>query len=223
VSSNGVQFSDNSPRGRLVGRIQSLRARGLKPEAADRLMTQAGSVQFSSDGREVGGRVSSALDLFEEQLRPTFNAGTPQARIRDRIVGMRDRKKIDPGVADQLLARIPSVQFSDDGREVPAGGSTLTELLDAHERNSNSMAAYLTGESKQLSDGASSGASEFIHPAGGRWANGNEGIAVVGSDEAKEEAAKIMQRNGVRRRSGPVPSQAPGSRQLSTSEVVSPH
>lgn len=219
VSSNGIQFSDNSPRGRLCGRIRSLRARGLKPETADRLLTQAGSVQFSSDGREVGGRITSALDMFEEQLRPTFNAGTPQARYRDRIVGMRDAKKIDPGLADQLLARIPSVQFSDNGNEIPNGGSTLKELLDAHEQNGASMAAYLTGQSggRQLSD-----ADEARHPSGERWASGNEGLAVVGSEEAKTEAAKILERHRIRPRSaGPVPAQPPRSRQLSTHETIS--
>lgn len=197
----GKPGDDPAARTALVGRIRA--CKNLPAGIREQLLVQAGATQFSAGAEySVPGSVSitSLLEMYEEQATQ-FSAGSPQATLVERIKAIKGKSMPD-GLADQLLARVGTVQFSNGAEVVGAGGVSVTSLVETYERLGGAVNGGLftdkTANYQQLS-----GIVQPDHPGGKQYVFGQQQVK-AGSKEAKEIATNLLQETGYGEKKGGV-------------------
>lgn len=194
MSNNGQPISDATARNGLVERIT--KCKQIPQALRDNMLVKVGTVQFSNGVEKVpAGSISigELLAMYESQATQ-FSAGSPQATLAERITKLRG-VAIPPGIADNLLAKIGTVQFSADGQEVAAGGVSLSSLVAQYEVAGRSAGALLTDQSagyQQLSNNLLSPS----HPAGDVYVLGKGPEIVAGSPQAIKVANDLLSQTG---------------------------
>lgn len=192
-SGSGAPVDETTARNAIVSRIQN--CKGLPPAMRDKLLIQVGSVQFSAGvEKKTPGSLSvgDVLAMYETQA-VQFSAGSPQATLVDRIKALRG-KSIAPGIADQLLAKVGTIQFSADGKEVAADGVSVVSLVEQYELLGTAAGALNVDHSQayQLSGAIVSPE----HPAGQTYVMGKPQAVVAGSPEAIKQVNGVLARTG---------------------------
>lgn len=203
------QFSNNSLHGKLLGRINRLRAANALPAGlGDQMLLQLSGVKFDHAGRErasAGGlSLTSLCELYEQQATQ-FSAGSPQARLAGEVRAAADAGYLTPGERDQLLGKIPAIQFSDNGAESESGGIGIRQFLAISKQRGNVMKGILADRtsgatSTQFSgggDGQFAEGMEAFHP-NESFMTGDAALQ-VGDPKAKALAREILSRTGLGR------------------------
>lgn len=183
---------DAAARAALVARIRACKQ--LPAAMRETLLVNAGAVQFSggAEKRPAGAMtIGDVLAMYEEQA--VQFSGSPQANLVERIRRLKDATAIPPGVADNLLAKVGTVQFAADGKEVATGGVSLSGLVAQYEAAGQSLGALFTDQSKNYQ------LSAIVtpeHPAGERYTVGKPDLLVAGSKEAIQFANNVLERTG---------------------------
>lgn len=194
-----MRFSDENRKHRekLGARVITLHGQGKVPSKdRDKLLLQLGTAEFSGDGEEVVSGVMSIGDILAlaDSNPGVFATGSPQVLLRNRITQLStgDDAKILPGMAENLLSHIPSLQFS-DGEEVESGsGLTLTSLLDTFEAGASQMSILLSDVSGD--DYSEFGIKEEKDARGKEFTDGDPTIR-MGDEAAAEVTDELKKRN----------------------------
>lgn len=202
------QFSSDSLHGKLLGRITRLRnANALPAGLGDQMLLQLSGVEFDHAGREKsrgGMTLTSLCELYESQATQ-FSDGSPQARLAGEVRAAAEAGFITPGERDQLLGKIPAVQFSDNGQESNSGGGIgIRQFLGISRQRGNVMKGILGDRTAgatatQFSDGGDGDqfaeGMEAYHP-NDSFISGDAALQ-VGDKKAKALAREILARTGL--------------------------
>jgi len=190
-----LPVDDAAARAALVARIKGCKQ--LPPAMRETLLVNAGAVQFSggTEKRLPGAMtIGDLLAMYEDQA-VQFSSGSPQANLVERIRRLKEAQAIPPGIADNLLAKVGAVQFSADGKEVAAGGVSLSGLVAQYEAAGQSLGALFVDQSKAYQQ-LSGAIVTPEHPAGERYTMGKPEQIVAGSKEAIQFANSVLERTG---------------------------
>lgn len=186
---------DSAARTALVARIKSCKQ--LPPAMRETLLVNAGAVQFSGgvEKKAAGSLgIGDVLTMFEEQA-VQFSAGSPQASLVERIRRLRGTA-IPPGIADNLLAKVGSIQFSAEGKEVAAGGVSISSLVAQYEAAGSAAGALFSDQSAAAGYQLSGAIVTPDHPAGEQYKLGKSKELVAGSPDAIQFANAVLERTG---------------------------
>lgn len=185
---------DTAARAALVTRIKSCRQ--LPAGMKETLLVNAGAVQFSGGAeKKTPGSlgIGDLLAMYEEQA-VQFSTGSPQANLVERIRRLKTVGAIPPGIADNLLAKVGSVQFSADGKEQLSGGVSLSALVAQYEAAGTVAGALFADQSQAYQLSGAIVTPE--HPAGVEYRTGGQKELVAGSAAAIQFANGVLERTG---------------------------
>lgn len=185
----------SNPRKALVDRVRTCKS--MPAELRDTLLVRLGTTQFSATGAErvpAGSMgISELVEMYEQQA-VQFSDGSPQAALAARIKRMRG-VNIEPAVADQLLARVGAVQFSDNGTEVAGNGLTISALLDSMETARAGIGKLLGDSTAQLS-GNSNDNDGAPHPRGRQFTSGATPGRDASDPATVQLSTELLERTG---------------------------